>query len=56
MTGGIDCEHALQATVPVTGVIKLDDGVHRYAVAVELQLAAIAVRMLAEAESLMAWV
>lgn len=55
MAGGIDCEHALEATVPVSGVIKLDDGVHRYAVAVELELATVPVRVSAEVESPMAW-
>lgn len=48
--GGISCEHALQAMMRLSGEIELSNGVHRWAVAADLGIRAVPVRMTAETE------
>lgn len=48
--GGITCEHALLATTYLDGHIGLNNGVHRWAVAVELGIEYVPVEMLYEQE------
>lgn len=52
--GGITCEYALQARSGPEGV-RLEDGVHRWTVAVELDIDVVPVEMRTETELSWAW-
>jgi hypothetical protein len=53
--GGIRCEYALNAMTRLSGGIELKNGVHRWAVAAELEIRAVPVHMVYETESVWAW-
>jgi hypothetical protein len=56
IAGGITCEHALEAHAPADGVPHLINGIHRWAVAHELEITTIPVQVVYDRqESESAW-
>lgn len=53
--GGVNCDHALIARTLLAGGIELVDGIHRWAVAVEIGIDVVPVEMTVETESAWAW-
>lgn len=55
VAGGIGCEHALEAMTRLSGDVDLVNGLHRWAVAMDLGISEVPVMMIYEAEPAWAW-